>query len=177
MTAAKKLDPSPLNHQARIVAHLKGVTLFKDIATIDGAIENLASIMQEKKFPAQSDIIREGDDGTEMYILIEGRASVFKAPPDGEEYKVAIFDGDKNVAFGESGLIEADRRSATIRSDTPCVVLSLDRAAFEQFSIAHPDWALPIYRRISQAVMFRLKKTNNDMLLLYNALVGEIRGR
>ena len=159
-----------------VLAKLHDVMLFCDIKDERGAIEALASIMGARRFTAGDNIIKEGATGTEMFVLLEGRASVFKSTPEGDEYKVAIFEGDKNISFGESGLVESDARSATIRADTNCMCIVLDRHAFEKYSKSYPQWALPIYRRIAQAVMTRMKKTNNDMLLLYNALVAEIRG-
>ena len=168
--------PNANSQVAKQLEHLRHVALFSDIKDIPGALEALASIMNERQFKAGEEILKEGGTGTEMFILISGQASVYKAPPEGEEYKVAIFDGTKNITFGESGLIESDRRSATIRADVDSTCLVLDRPIFEEFSRQHPDWALPVYRRIAHAVMARLKKTNNDMMLLYNALVSEIRG-
>jgi CRP/FNR family cyclic AMP-dependent transcriptional regulator len=173
MSAAPKI--TQLN--APLIPHLKAVSLFKDIANDAEAMRSLAHVMQERHYKAGEDIIKEGTLGTELFILISGQASVYKAPPQGEEYKVAIFEGTKNISFGESGLIESDLRSATIRADVDSTCLALDRKDFELFSQTRPDWALPVYRRIAHAVMARLKKTNNDMLLLYNALVSEIRGQ
>lgn len=186
MSAAKKQQPevasesipesSVKTYGSKVVSRLHEVVLFSDLKEDHDAIEALASIMGSRHVKAGHDILVEGTNGTEMFILIEGRASVLKSTPQGDLYKVAIFEGAKNIAFGESGLIDADSRSATIRADTDCELIVLERRAFEKFSTAYPKWALPIYRRIAQAVMARMKKTNNDMLLLYNALVAEIRG-
>jgi CRP-like cAMP-binding protein len=168
-SVAAKLDPE-------LHAHLKDVGLFTDICSSNEAIDALAAIMTERRFGKGESIIQEGKTGTDMFILIDGQASVYKSTPGGDEYKVAVFEGGKHIAFGESGLIESESRTATIRADQPCRCLVLARADFEQFSNSYPQWALPIYRKIAHAVMARLRKTNNDMLLLYNALVAEIRG-
>lgn len=163
-------------HPPQFHSQLKSVGLFSDISTSEEALERLAEIMSERRFAEGDAIIEEGKTGTDMYILIEGQASVFKSTPGGDEYKVAIFEGGKHIAFGESGLIESDTRTATIRADVDCRCLILARDDFEEFSKEYPQWALPIYRKITHSVMARLRKTNNDMLLLYNALVAEIRG-
>jgi CRP/FNR family cyclic AMP-dependent transcriptional regulator len=161
---------------SEVLAKLHDVLLFSDIKNERGALEALASIMGSRNIKAGTDILTEGATGTEMFVLVTGRASVYKSTPQGDEYKVAIFEGGQNIAFGESGLIDSDARSATIRADVDCFCIVLERRHFERYSKAFPQWALPIYRRIAQAVMTRMKKTNNDMLLLYNALVAEIRG-
>lgn len=176
MSAARKLDTPPDSASA-IREHLHDVSLFEDIRDSADALNALAAIMNVRRFPAGTDILKEGETGTEMFILIEGRASVYKSTPTGDEYKVAIFESQNKIAFGESGLIEADSRTATIRTDTECRCLVLDRPSFEAFSQDYPQWALPVYRKIAHAVMARLRKSNNDMLLIYNALVDEIRGR
>lgn len=190
MSAAKKLpetNSKPLDSASEstliktygsgVLEKLHNVALFSDVKDHEGAIEALASIMSSRSFEPGENIIKEGDTGTEMFILIEGRASVYKSTPQGDEYKVAIFEGAKNIAFGESGLIDTDARSATIRADIASTCIVLERKSFEKYSAQFPQWALPVYRRIAQAVMARMRKTNNDMLLLYNALVAEIRGQ
>lgn len=181
MSAVRKIKPALLNgdvdpQTTRTIQALRGVGLLADISHIEHALLTLALEMEERSFKKGEDIITEGAQGTELFILTEGRVAVLKATPEGDEYKVAIFDSAKKIAFGESGLIEADSRSATIRAEVDSVCLALGRESFEKFSKDHPEWALPIYRRIAHAVMARLKKTNNDMLLIYNALVAEIRG-
>ena len=90
--------------------------------------------------------------------------------------KVAILKPVTPVFFGEGALLEADSRSATIRADGPCTCLVLTRHSFYAFAKVHPQWALPIILRIARTVMDRLHKTNNDLMLLYHALVSEIRG-
>jgi CRP/FNR family transcriptional regulator, cyclic AMP receptor protein len=182
MSSAKKLE-QPLEsfdssaQGSTALDRLHEVGLFVDIRDDKQALAAIAATMSSRRYRPGEDIVTEGTTGTDMFILVEGRASVFKSTPQGDEYKVAIFEGAKNIAFGESGLIETDSRTATIRADTDCTCLVLERMAFEKFSATSPQWALPVYRRIAHAVMARLKKTNNDMMLLYNALVAEIRGQ
>jgi CRP-like cAMP-binding protein len=112
-----------------------------------------------------------------MYFLMDGTASVYKCTTDGEPYKVAIIQGTQRAFFGEGGLLDLEARSATIRTETECRCLVLNGAEFAEFGRNYPQWALPVLNRIARAVMVRLRKTNNDLMLLYNALVAEIRGQ
>ena len=175
MSAALNLDQRPKSAE-ELAQYLHGVGLFADIKADPNAMSALAQIMSEQRYAAGHNILIEGAEGGEMFILVSGQAAVWKRTPGGDEYKVAILPGDKHIAFGESGLVEGEQRSATIRCETECVCLVLKRTDFEKFSLGNPPWALGIYRRIATNVMARLRKTNNDMLLLYNALVAEIRG-
>ena len=158
------------------IRHLEGVSLFADIKDLPKGLASVAALLEAKTYPPQSSIITEGETGSEMYILIEGEASVYKTTTEGELYKVALLHGQNHAFFGEGALLDSDARSATIKADTECYCLVLKREAFENFSGEHPDWALPVLRRIARAVMARLRKANGDLMLLYNALVSEIRG-
>ena len=79
--------------------------------------------------------------------------------------------------FGEGGLLEADTRTATIRAESTCRCLVLAKADFEEFCTMNPQWALPILKRVAKAIMNRLKNMNNDLSLLYKALVDEFSHR
>jgi CRP-like cAMP-binding protein len=102
---------------------------------------------------------------------------VYKSTLEGEPYKVAILKADSHAFFGEGGLLDSEARSATIRAETRCSCLVLKREAFERFCVGYPQFALPVLLRIARAVMSRLRKSNTDLSLLYNALVAEIRGQ
>lgn len=160
----------------RRIDHLKNVGLLQDLKENAQALSELAMGMIEKKFYPGGAIITEGETGSEMFLLIKGQASVYKSTPEGDFYKVAILSGDHSACFGEGGLLGSDARSATIRADSACECLVLDRKAFEAFGKQYPQWALPVVYRITHAMMSRLKKANNDLMLLYKALVAEIRG-
>jgi CRP-like cAMP-binding protein len=159
------------------VSHLRVVSLFQDIAQSEEALKGLAHATRVEKFKAGEEIVREGAVGSEMYILISGMASVFKLTPEGESYRVAILNGKDHAFFGEGSLLDTDSRSATIRADVDSSCIVLDRKSFEYFGKQNPQWAFPVLVRIARAVMSRLKNTNHDLTLLYNALVSEIRGQ
>ena len=133
--------------------------------------------MTQAKYAPGETIVRENDAGSEMFILIQGAASVYRHTAEGELYRVTILRGEENSFFGEGALRDADSRSATIRADVECVCLVLGREAFAEFGKKHPAWAFPVLVRIARAVMARLRKTNQDLTLVYNALVSEIRGQ
>jgi CRP/FNR family cyclic AMP-dependent transcriptional regulator len=156
---------------------LSKISLFEDLLKENSAIEILAKLFVEKDFEKGSFILTEAKSGNELYILVHGEVTVLKSTPDGENYPVAILKSENNIFFGEGGLLEDEARSASIRADSRCQCLILDKKHFDTFCAEHADWALPIIRRVAQKVHSRLRKANQDMMLLYNALVGEIRGR
>jgi len=157
--------------------NLARFNIFEDFKNKGDVLDQFEKILKPCEFAPDTIIIREGTSGSEMYLLMHGNAAVYKKTPSGDEYKVANLNDHMNVVFGEGALLDVDNRSATIKALTHCKCYSIDRADFETFSLNHPELALPVLRRIARSVMARFRKTNHDFLLVYNALVAEIRGR
>lgn len=166
-----------VNRESYLV-QLRQVTLLRDLARNETALRELAVILEERTYGPGEPILEEGRVGAELYILVSGEVDVVKTTPEGDSFKVAVLSAGKGTCpvFGESGLIDSEPRSATIQSATETRCLILDREAFDGFGVLHPEWALPVYRRIAESVLSRFKRTNDDLMLLYKALMAEIRG-
>lgn len=175
--AQKRPDHSPLAVVADNEEILSKVSLFADIKDNAKAFSALFVLMNARHYKAGETIIQEGDSGSDFFILADGSASVFKKTQDGDLYKVAILNGHMGAFFGEGGLLESDTRTATIRAETECRCLVLTKADFEDYCNRNPQWAVPILKRIAKAVMGRLKNMNDDLGLLYKALVDEFAQR
>lgn len=154
---------------------LSRVPLFAGLKDNSKALEALSALMTLEKFPAQHTLIEEGMLGDQFFILIEGQVSVYKNTPDGDSYKVVILKQEMTPALGEGGLIEAEPRSATVRTDVDCTCLVLTRDSFSKYCDSNPEWALPVLKKISTILMGRLRQTSNDLMLLHRALMNEIR--
>ncbi len=140
------------------------------------AFQFLATCMVERAFSPQTPILREGEMGTELYLLTHGTVEIYKRTPDGEPFKVARVSEGPSAFFGEGALLDTEARSATVMATQSVRCLVLSRAAFHLFSEKHPSWAIPLLSRIARGVLRRLRKSNEDLLLLYRALLDEVRG-
>lgn len=178
MTAAKKLpEPSVATEAEELREILNKVSLFAEIKDLPAAASELSRLMKPRRYKTGETIIAEGESGSEFFILADGGAGVYKKTQEGDLYKVAILHGHLGTFFGEGALLEADTRSATLKAECECLCLVLSKGDFEKFCAEHPEWALPIIRRVAQAVMVRLKNMNVDLSLLYRALVDEFSQR
>ncbi len=104
-------------------------------------------------FRKGEEIVREGHEGKEMYIIKSGKVEVVKSTGD-EEIVLATLE--PKAFFGEMALFGEPRRSATIRAveDTQMIVINkrmLD-ASLEQV----PPWFVTILKTLAD----RLKATN-----------------
>ena len=135
-----------LSEQSKILSR---VPLFSGLQGNEKAFGALAEIMKTEKFTKDVMLLSEGELGDKFYVLLNGQVSIYKKTPDGDIYKVAILKAETSPAIGEGGLIEAEPRSATVKCDSECSFLVLERLEFEKFSVIHPEWAVPILKKIS----------------------------
>jgi CRP-like cAMP-binding protein len=89
------------------------------------------------RIPFEKDkiIFREGQDGTDAYVVESGRIGVFKTT-DGKPLRLAVLE--KGAIFGEMAAITGERRSATTIAVEPSVVVRISKTTIQQ-KIAHCD--------------------------------------
>lgn len=104
---------------------LRAVPLFADLDT--EMLERLAARFITEMYPADRDVVREGDPGDRFYVIVRGRVDVERQLITGLEKVAVLSDGDH---FGEIALLRNTPRNATIRTNQPTVLLSLPRDSF-----------------------------------------------
>ena len=98
-------------------------------------------------------IVKEGNTGPHMYIILEGEARVTKKGRDGEVELARLSAPD---SFGEMALVDKEVRSATVTADSFCVMVRLDDKAFQ----AKPEIGLKFYRNIAAVLTERLRSAD-----------------
>ena len=92
--------------------------------------------------PAGQDIVVEGDIGSSMYAVVQGRVDVIRLQDDGTKRVVAqMGDGD---FFGEMALIADAPRMATVAASTDCELMEFTREKVQEITAAHPSVRLAI---------------------------------
>jgi len=158
------------------IAFLSQVPLLKGLSDNSQALDKIFQLMQQRTYKKGDTLLVEGQVGDEFFVLTKGSVSVYKMTPEGDQYKVVILKSEYHPALGEGGLVEAEPRSATVICDEECVFMVLTRDQFNEFSLKHPEWSLPILREIALQLMTRIRQTSRDVMLLHKALMNEIRG-
>eukprot|EP01015_Nassula_variabilis_P011504 TRINITY_DN1933_c0_g1_i2.p2 TRINITY_DN1933_c0_g1~~TRINITY_DN1933_c0_g1_i2.p2 ORF type:complete len:255 (+),score=68.22 TRINITY_DN1933_c0_g1_i2:64-828(+) len=85
--------------------------------------------MEIKDFNAGDTIIKQGDDGNVLYIVDQGILDCYRKPSKDQEEKF-IKKYEPGDVFGELALLYNAPRAATIKAQTKCKLLALDRATF-----------------------------------------------
>ncbi|HEX5585765.1 MAG TPA: cyclic nucleotide-binding domain-containing protein [Acidimicrobiia bacterium] len=110
---------------------LRSVWLFS--ACNDDELSRIAALSRPEEIEAGTEVTRQGDEGLEFYVIVEGDAN---AAVDGD----VVGSIGAGGFFGEMALIDGGERVATVVATTPMKVLVLDRHDFnEMLSIAMPE--------------------------------------
>jgi CRP/FNR family cyclic AMP-dependent transcriptional regulator len=126
---------------------------------------------------AQEVIIREGDAGDEMYILLEGEVQVSRkltmlADMERDEMAKTLvtLSGKERPFFGEMGVLGQKERTASVIARKDCRLLTIHQRDFEALCARDPKMGVSILRRIALTAGERLLKTNKDVMKLTTAL-------
>ena len=108
-------------------------------------------------------IFREGDLGTEMYIIQGGTVEIVKHFK-GEDQRLAVLSqGD---FFGEMSILEDLPRTASATATSDCKLLPINGSTFDQMLRKNPEIAVRMMRKLSR----RLRETDR---MLREALGSE----
>lgn len=155
---------------ARIVGFLANVELFKRLpANLHPA---LASCSTRVEFCPGDKIIKQGDDGTEFFVIMQGQAGV---QVDG----VAVANLGCGDYFGENALLRNEPRTATIMASTAISALRITQQQFQRLGLQEK---LEFPKRgavgggVGKEVVIKPpgKKTNEEMKLIAEAIRSNV---
>src|SRR6267142_10245 len=92
-------------------------------------------------------IVKEGQTGVLMYVLVEGRVAV------SIQGKLVEKIGPGGV-FGEMALVDRTPRLATVVSETDCGLLAIGRNTFLDLIKASPDFAVSLLGAVGERARF-----------------------
>ena len=111
----------------RIMDRLSQAFMFASLEPKEKEI--VVNAMEEKHIKAGEWIIKQGEDGNELYVLHEGKLECFKQFKKGEDAKM-VKTYNPGESFGELALLYNAPRAASIKAVTDAVMFALDRPTF-----------------------------------------------
>jgi hypothetical protein len=132
------------------ILHLKKIELFKDLSVSELAA--VASVTGEAAYSPGQVIIKEGESGDTMYLILQGEVSVIKG--QGKDHEIELDRIEEGDYFGEMALFEdVERvRSATIRIEKEARLLVLHKQEFTEIVREYPQIALHICKELSHRI-------------------------
>jgi len=129
---------------------LGGVPLFS--ACSKRELSRIASLADEVDVPEGKVLTREGDQGREFFVVVEGQARVMV----GDRGRVSALG--PGASFGEMSLLDQGPRSATVEAETDMQLLVLDARSFSSLLNEVPSVA----RKVLAAMAGRLRAAERE---------------
>jgi CRP/FNR family cyclic AMP-dependent transcriptional regulator len=116
-----------------------------------GDLLQLAKITEDLEVDEGRALTREGQSGSEFFVIIDGEVGVSK---DGKEIRT-LGPGD---FFGEIALLEDTPRTATVTAKTPLRFFVLTRQAFRSLLAHQPE----LEQKVLAALKERVQATSEN---------------
>ncbi|MEM9399788.1 MAG: MMPL family transporter [Verrucomicrobiota bacterium] len=122
--------------------------------------KRLILVSDLEEYKAGTQIIKTGDTGDKMYVVLSGRLQVSKPGPEGAIRLATLRMGD---VFGETAVIAQCLRTADIIADTDIRLLMLDREALGRLRKFSPFLASQIFLNLTSILGRRLADTSERL--------------
>ena len=134
-------------------------------------LTTLATFSRELHFEPGSALFEEGDEGHEMYVVMEGNVLISKYIPGAGEEALAILE--RGDFFGEMSLIDGELRSADARAHGgPLTVLALDQGTIQEMLALDPQASLDFLKLLCRLIAKRLREID-EKVIGWRILSGE----
>jgi CRP-like cAMP-binding protein len=127
-------------------------------------IRLLSHFMQVYRAEPGIEIIREGEAGDFMMMLIEGRIEVFKQDRWNAPRLIALIEAGKTL--GEMSMIDGEPRFATCVAVEPVTLAVLDRENLARIIVEQPMLGAKILMELVLMLSQRLRHTSGRLLQL-----------
>jgi len=130
---------------------LRSVPLFSrlpaDITT------RMANRFKQEVVSLGNDLIVEGEDGNEFFIIAQGQVEVLSKGAHGSDLRIALLT--EGEFFGETDLVSDKLSDVTIRTLTPCVLLTFSRKDLDSVLNEQPSVKGEFQKAIDQHLELR----------------------
>lgn len=144
--ATRRDERGPRKRVARgTVAMLREVPLFEGLSSRH--VRRIAQLATEVTFRAGRTIVERGVRGDAFYLILDGRAKVYRSVVPGGRILARLGPGD---FFGEMALLDGGPRAATVVAETPLAAMRLSRPAFRRLLQKEPAVAVRVLEEMAR---------------------------
>jgi CRP-like cAMP-binding protein len=122
---------------------LGGVSIFASCRDKD--LRQIAQLLDEVDLPDGKVLMREGDTGSEMFIIVSGTTRVER---DGQ----SIGESGPGAVLGEMALVSEGRRNATVTAVGPVRAFVVGHREFHALMDDHPKFRSSVLEGIANKV-------------------------
>ena len=144
--------------------------LLEDLSTDEA--DALGSLMPLVRARAGQALIKEGDVGDWMLLLLSGTVDVIKTSEAGEVSRLAVIK--QGAAVGEMSMLDAAPRYATCVAIEDVQAGVLTRAVIARLIQDHPAIGAKLLVKLTQLLAQRLRNTSNQLVKLLQKQGGGV---
>jgi CRP/FNR family cyclic AMP-dependent transcriptional regulator len=164
-----------------MISTLKQIPLFSGLS--DQELEHVEASATAKTYAKGTIIINEGDAGSSMFLLMQGKVKVYVSDAGGKEYVLAVLGPGEYV--GELALLDDEPRTASVETEEQSTFLVIQKEDFLKLLHDHPSIQFKLLlnlarrsRSLTEAVKnLALKDVYSRVRLLFEDLAIERDGQ
>ena len=124
-------------------------------------LATVRAMLEARHYTTGDVVIVEGAEGSELFLVVRGSASVRLRQEDGGVTRLASFSA--GTVLGELAVLDRAPRSATVLADEELVCFVLTEAAFQELRARHPAIAIHLVINLAREVSGRLRRANRTI--------------
>lgn len=141
----------------KVIAHIR---LFEDFDRTE--IATLSRYLRCYRAPLGAEIIREGEPGDYLLLLLEGSVEILKLDPRGLPQRLAVAGPGKTL--GEMSLIDGEPRFASCVTLEPTVFAVLDRGALSLLVADESHIGVKLLMELLMLLNQRLRSISRELM-------------
>jgi CRP-like cAMP-binding protein len=126
----------------------RSLPVFRTMSPV--ALEELTEVLTAVSFADGDEILRQGDDGHEMFLLEQGSVLIHMEQPDEAPFQTVL---QAPAIFGEMSLVIQAPRTATVSAQGPVVCMALSQEAFDRVVAQDPAVAAFVTEAVGQRLL------------------------
>ena len=127
---------------------LRRVPLFAELDPED--LQRIASTSRERVYPKGEAIMREGDIGSELFVIVDGTVRVVRTEPDGSERHIRGYEGGDHI--GELAVLREGPRAASVIADGEVRTLVIDGENLKAILRERPEAAMAMLATLAERI-------------------------
>jgi len=123
----------------------------------DAQLDRLAEFMELHKVPQWSAVVKQGDAGNGMFLILQGELRARVMIGEKETILATFGPGD---FFGDISLFDHGPRSADVIANADSIVLRVSDVAFDRLTREAPGLATPFLQATARTLAARIRADN-----------------
>jgi HEAT repeat protein len=145
-------DPERALGDIETMLRLRRVPLFERLAPED--LQRLAAVATERWFEPGEVLVREGEPGDELFVILDGQVAVTRLEPDGSERPIRTYGAGDHI--GELAVLRDRPRAATVTATGGRVrTLVIGGEGLTAILLERPEAAMAMLATLAERISFQ----------------------